>query len=154
MKYPFKISHFLFLISLFEYIFLVWELLIFTSDFLDSKWPFCKGLDYFPMIISVCSLGQETTSQVIFTWSPNMVGTYGFLCLLLACLFLSTILREFQVASCLQIPSIPCTLISVSTLLINQYWVNQSSLSKITYYLFIPFLKRSSPSPQTPFLLR
>lgn len=78
----------------------------------------------------------------------NMADTCGFLSFL--AWFLSMFQRGFQEAIFLHVHNIPCALISVSTLLTNQYWVNPSSWSKIAYYPFIPFLMRSSPFPKLP----
>lgn len=86
-KYLF-ISHFLFLLSVSEYIFLVGELLIFTSDFLDSKRPFLQGCrlllcDYHCLSFGV---GEYLSSHLYLV---SKYGGHLWISLSLTCLLVS-----------------------------------------------------------------
>lgn len=81
--------------------------------------------DSAPINICIYSLSWETTVLVVCTaltfpiwWTPE--DFFFFACLVLSPMFQN----GFQEAI---FHNIPCTLISVSTLLINQHWVNLSS---------------------------
>lgn len=115
-------NRFLFLATI--WIVLVLDVLTFTSGFLESRWHFCKGTCDSPMTISVCGLDRRHLSGLCYACSLHTGAPVdsSFLCLLASITCFPKWILGGHLCMNLHLPR---TLICVSTLLINRYWVSQ-----------------------------